>query len=211
MRTKFNLITSRYLQVGSDLNGEASEDRFGGSVSMSSDGTIFAVGALDNNGNGTSAGHVRVYQFNSLNGYSQLGFDMDGNAAGDLFGTSVSISADGTTIVASARRNTAGVTNSGYVRAFRIVSESTKVPTKTPTKTPTKSPTKAPSTAAPISSRPTIPPRIPSTMYRHRRPPIAACCSNGTCSVPAVVNVDLFAAYSISMGAKKVVVIYIKK
>lgn len=50
-------------QIGSDINGEAANDYSGRSVSLSSDGNIIAVGAAQNNGNGTDdAGHVRVFQ-----------------------------------------------------------------------------------------------------------------------------------------------------
>ncbi len=49
--------------MGSDIDGEAAIDRSGYSVSLSSDGTIVAIGATKNNGNGSDAGHVRVYKF----------------------------------------------------------------------------------------------------------------------------------------------------
>ena len=49
-------------QLGSDIDGEAAGDNSGNSVSMSSDGTIVAIGAKYNDGNGNNAGHVRVYQ-----------------------------------------------------------------------------------------------------------------------------------------------------
>ena len=56
-------ITPRIRQ-GSDIDGEAGGDGSGCSVSLSSDGTILAVGANGNDGNGTGSGHVRV--FNNL-------------------------------------------------------------------------------------------------------------------------------------------------
>ena len=49
--------------MGSDIDGEAEMDYSGMSVSLSSDGTIVAIGAYKNDGNGTDAGHVRVYEF----------------------------------------------------------------------------------------------------------------------------------------------------
>jgi hypothetical protein len=49
-------------QIGSDIDGEAQYDNSGGSVSLSSDGTIVAIGAYGNDGNGNNSGHVRVYQ-----------------------------------------------------------------------------------------------------------------------------------------------------
>ena len=48
-------------QLGSDINGEAADDRSGWSVSMDSAGERVAIGAYQNDGTGTDAGHVRVY------------------------------------------------------------------------------------------------------------------------------------------------------
>ena len=48
-------------QIGSDIDGEAAGDYLGRSVSLSSDGTIVAIGASGNDGNGIDSGHVRIY------------------------------------------------------------------------------------------------------------------------------------------------------
>ena len=48
-------------QLGSDIDGEATDDNSGSSVSLSSDGTRVAIGALYNDGTGSNAGHVRLY------------------------------------------------------------------------------------------------------------------------------------------------------
>merc|ERR1712038_1991743 len=50
---------SEWAQLGSDIDGEASGDYSGGSVSLSSDGGRVAIGAFDNGGNGPYSGHVR--------------------------------------------------------------------------------------------------------------------------------------------------------
>ncbi len=52
---------SAWVQVGSDIDGEAGGDRSGTSVSLSSDGSRVAIGASQNDGTGSAAGHVRVY------------------------------------------------------------------------------------------------------------------------------------------------------
>jgi FG-GAP repeat len=155
---KFNSTINTYAQVGSDIDGEAAGDQFGTSVSMSSDGTTFVVGAVTNDGiNGTNSGHVRVYKFNStistytqsnLGICTQIGLDIDGEAADDQFGRSVSISGDGTTFVVGAACND-GVngTNSGHVRVYSIMTPKmahTRPPTRTPTRPPTRVPTKNP-------------------------------------------------------------------
>ena len=51
-----------WTQIGSDIDGEAERDGSGNSVSLSSDGKTVAIGALNNDGNGTDAGHVRIYK-----------------------------------------------------------------------------------------------------------------------------------------------------
>lgn len=52
-----------WVQRGQDIDGEAASDQSGSSVSLSSDGSVVAIGANLNDGNGTNSGHVRVYQF----------------------------------------------------------------------------------------------------------------------------------------------------
>ena len=71
-------------QLGSDIDGEVG-DYSGYSVTLSSDGTRVAMGAPRN---GSSAGHVRVYEY-SGGGWAQLGTDIDGEAAGEQSGITV--------------------------------------------------------------------------------------------------------------------------
>lgn len=134
---KYDSVTKRYLQVGMDLNGTVLDDGFRSSVSMSADGTRFVVGAPRNTSNGISTDLVRVFEFNSsINAYIQIGADILGKAIFDSFGSSVSMSADGSSIVVGARYNNGGGPSAGYVRVFRSILESTKVPTKAPSAKP---------------------------------------------------------------------------
>ncbi|MEQ6122569.1 hypothetical protein AAON49_00015, partial [Pseudotenacibaculum sp. MALMAid0570] len=71
---------SAWVQVGSNISGEASGDSSGQSISLNADGTRIAIGAYLNDGNGTDAGHVRVYG-ESGGTWTQLGGDIDGEAA----------------------------------------------------------------------------------------------------------------------------------
>jgi hypothetical protein len=73
---------------------KASWDESGASVSLSANGKVLAIGAPWNDGNnGTGSGHVRVYAWNSTSAkYTQRGSDIDGEAAYDLSGASVSLS-----------------------------------------------------------------------------------------------------------------------
>ena len=114
---EFKLSVSAWNQLGGDIDGEAADDESGSSVSLSSDGTTVAIGAYYNDGNGAYAGHVRIYQLDGT-AWTQLGGDIDGEAAYDTFGTSVSLSSDGLTVAIGAPNNDAGGTNAGHVRIY---------------------------------------------------------------------------------------------
>ena len=115
----WNSATSAWEQQGADIDGEAVEDESGRSVSLSSDGTTVAVGAVFNDDNGSGSGHVRVYAWNSTtSAWEQQGADIDGEAAGDYSGNSVSLSSDGMTVAIGARYNDGNGTFSGHVRIY---------------------------------------------------------------------------------------------
>ena len=107
-----------WIQKGADIDGEAEGDQLGRSVSLSSDGTILAIGANLNDGNGSDAGHVRVYEWNG-SAWVQKGGDIDGEAAGDYSGYSVSLSSGGTILAIGANRNDGAAYNAGHVRVYR--------------------------------------------------------------------------------------------
>ena len=61
-----------------------------------------------NDGNGSNSGHVRIYAWNSAtSAWEQQGADIDGEAADDYSGYSVSLSSDGTTVAIGAIVTTA--------------------------------------------------------------------------------------------------------
>ena len=107
-------------QIGQDIDGEAANDYSGNSVSLSSDGNTVAIGAYGNDGNGTFSGHVRVYK-NTGGSWSQLGNDINGEAANDYSGWSVSLSDDGNTVAIGAYGNNGNGTFSGNVRVYKNV------------------------------------------------------------------------------------------
>jgi Secretion system C-terminal sorting domain/FG-GAP repeat len=113
----FTWNDSNWIQKGSDINGEATFDRFGTWVSISSDGKVVAASGHENDRNGVDAGHVRVFAWSGTR-WAQMGSDIDGEAAGDEFGVEVSISSDGTTMAIGAPWNDGNGTNAGHVRVF---------------------------------------------------------------------------------------------
>ena len=105
-------------QLGTDIDGEAGWDHSGTSVSLSSNGSRLAVGAPRNSGNGSEAGHVRVFQWSGTD-WVQMGEDIDGENAYDLSGTSVSLSADGSRVAIGAQSNSNNGEYSGQVRVYQ--------------------------------------------------------------------------------------------
>jgi LPXTG-motif cell wall-anchored protein len=107
-------------QVGVDIDGEAASDWSGRSVAMSGDGSRIAIGANVNDGNGSNAGHVRVYTL--INGtWTQTGVDIDGEAAEDQTGVSVAMSGDGSRIAIGAWGNDGTGSNAGHVRVYTLI------------------------------------------------------------------------------------------
>ena len=117
----FQFSSGTWVQLGNDIDGELSGDLFGIDVSLSDDGSILAVGANKNDGNGTDAGHVRVFEYSS-GSWSQLGSDIDGEFSGDYFGWRVSLSSDGTRVAAGGYGNDGNGTDAGHVRIFEYSS-----------------------------------------------------------------------------------------
>ena len=74
---------------------------------------------LYNDGGGNDAGHARVFAWDSdENEWKQRGDDIDGEAADDLSGFSVSLSADGTALAVGASYNDDAGSNAGSTRVY---------------------------------------------------------------------------------------------
>jgi uncharacterized repeat protein (TIGR02543 family) len=115
----YELSGNTWIQLGQDIDGEAAGDYSGLSVSLGADGNRVAIGAHRNDGNGTNAGHVRIYGL-SGNTWIQLGQDIDGEAAGDSSGRSVSLSADGNRVAIGAHLNDGNGSDAGRVRIYEL-------------------------------------------------------------------------------------------
>jgi len=108
-----------WTQMGSDINGEAANDNSGWSVSINAEGNRVAIGASGNDGNGADSGHTRIYEY-SNGTWSQLGQDIDGEAAND-YGSSVSINAEGNRVAIGAIGNDDNGTDSGHIRIYEYI------------------------------------------------------------------------------------------
>jgi hypothetical protein len=116
-----------WVQVGLDVDGEAAGDYSGWSVALSSDGSRVAIGAYLNDETGIDAGHVRLYDYNGT-AWVQVVADIDGEAAGDYSGFSVSLNSDGSRVAIGAPNNTG---YDGHVRLYSIVNSAPAAPTPT--------------------------------------------------------------------------------
>ena len=116
----WNPNNNAWVQRGNDIDGEAAGDNSGSSIALSSDGNIIAIGAQQNDGNGLSSGHTRIYQWDSdTNTWVQRGSDIDGEAAGDESGNAVSFSSDGKSVAVGAWKNDGNGAESGHIRIYQ--------------------------------------------------------------------------------------------
>src|SRR5690554_77904 len=115
-----SLLGTGQTQIGQKIEGDTGTDAFGQSVAISADGTIVAVGATQNDNNGSNAGHVRVYE-NVSGTWIQIGSDIEGDSSGDWSGYSIALSANGDIIAIGAPFNDDGATDSGHVRVFENI------------------------------------------------------------------------------------------
>ncbi len=120
----FDWNGAAWVRRGADLEGEGDlittfdfPDFFGYEISISSDGNVVAAGGPNNDGNGSSSGHIRVFEWNGTN-WIQRGSDIDGVANASEFGHSISISADGSIVAAGARNDDTNGNDAGHVRVF---------------------------------------------------------------------------------------------
>jgi hypothetical protein len=118
----FDLVDGQWEQVGQDVWGESSWDTSGHAVSLSADGTHLVIGSPRNTGGvSRDQGHARVFELKQVGKklrWAQKGEDIDGEAAHDLAGNTVAISADGSRIAISAYMSDDRGTDSGHVRIF---------------------------------------------------------------------------------------------
>ena len=114
----FQYTNGNWTQTGADLNGESSGDQTGQAVSLSSDGSILAIGEPFNNDLGFTSGQVRVFR-NVNNNWTQIGQDLFGENAVAEAGKSVDLSADGSVVAFGAPNTTVnGAFFAGKVKVF---------------------------------------------------------------------------------------------
>lgn len=114
----FELIGENWEQIGSSLYGDSSGDQFGYSVSLSSDATRLAIGAVGNDGNGELSGQAKVYEMANEN-WVQIGDNIYGESQADFSGI-VDLSPDGNILAIGATGNDGNGSLSGHTRVFQL-------------------------------------------------------------------------------------------
>ena len=149
---RFNNGTEEWSKLGEDIDGISDGDQLGYSVSLSSDGTIIAIGSPYNDGN---KGRVIIYKYNGEE-WIQLGKYIHGEAKNDMSGTSVSLSSDGKIVAIKSPFN-----DSGHVRVYKYNNPPPTTTTTTTTTQPTT--TTSTTTTIPITTTTSTTTTIPIT------------------------------------------------
>ncbi len=111
--------TLHWDNLGEDIHGKQSNDRFGESVELSSNGKILAVGtAFGRNDSDMRTGHVRMFEWNG--NFWQQRIQINGVETFDCFGRFCSMNADGSIIAIGAEGNSEVAHDAGEIRVFQI-------------------------------------------------------------------------------------------
>ena len=92
----YNNLNGNFTQIGLDFNSEHIWDQFGDSVSLSSDGSILAIGSPWFGSNNSSYGKVSIYKNQSQNWIKKT--EIIGTQYNHYCGSSVSLSLSGNTL-----------------------------------------------------------------------------------------------------------------
>ena len=120
-----------WTQLGQTIYGIRKDDTFGDSVDISSDGKLLAIGSPGSIYNIDRPGYVQVYSLEISGGlgymWKQLGQNITGDADGDNFGGSVSLSEDGKTLAIGAEDNDNDgiLEDSGRVKIYHLDDDGT--------------------------------------------------------------------------------------
>ena len=104
--------------LGAPVVGAGVGDNLGRAVALSRDGRHVAVGAPRHDGGGGDAGLVRVFRYDDAGAWRQVGQDLLGEAPGDLSGTAVALSSDGTRLAVGAPGAKLEPADAGRVRVY---------------------------------------------------------------------------------------------
>jgi gliding motility-associated-like protein len=115
----FEFDGSNWNQVGNEIIGNNANDWLGYRVSMNDFGNIIAISTIKSDGNGPNSGDISFYNYDGTV-WQQFGLTIDGELTGDKFGSSLSISGDGTVMAGGAELNSDIALEQGHARVYCI-------------------------------------------------------------------------------------------
>ena len=115
----YELENGDWSQMGDNIVGTEAFDFLGHAVSLSSDGSVIALSGSGSS-NAQVTGKVKIFEWIN-DSWEQKGSDILGEAIGDYFGHSMSLSSDGTHVVTGAIHNDDNGTDAGHARVHTFV------------------------------------------------------------------------------------------
>lgn len=117
----FKNISGVWTQIGTEITG-SNFDSLGASVSLSTDGTVLAIGAprVYYAGAVNNYGYVKVFK-NINNVWIQIGLTINSEDDNSYFGSSLDLSSDGSVIAIGARFYSGSASNIGKVKVFKNI------------------------------------------------------------------------------------------
>ena len=92
-----------WTQLGDMISGETSGDQAGKVFDLNDDGSIIAIGAGQDDGFSSNAGHIRVFQYSTPGqtggSWSQIGGSIEGNLGSAYFGLGCAINSAGNIVI----------------------------------------------------------------------------------------------------------------
>ena len=116
----FENVSGAWIQIGQDIDGDQEQGRLGNSVALNGEGNIVAIGASQNDENGTNTGEVKIYE-NIGGTWTQLGGDINGETEFESSGFRVALSEVGNIVAISALGDNVNGEDSGQVRIFENI------------------------------------------------------------------------------------------
>ncbi|HEV8012640.1 MAG TPA: FG-GAP repeat protein, partial [Pontimonas sp.] len=129
--------STSWIQRGDDIPGGDMNEQFGFSISLDSSGDRIVASSPFNGNVADNAGRARVFDY-AAGAWTQVGLDVEGEAANDNLGIDVAMSGDGATFAVGAHRDDGAGTDAGTVRVytFRVESVTTEAAQATNPGTP---------------------------------------------------------------------------
>ena len=107
----------QWTQLGNDIDGVQVNEISGTAISLNGDGKTVAIGAPNNNTNGTTSGQARIFEWNATS-WVQKGNFITGSVAGSRTGGSISLNDNGNVVIIGSPGSSVNSTIDGYAEVY---------------------------------------------------------------------------------------------